>query len=255
MDTGIGATLRDARNRRKVDLSEAEAATKIRPRFLRAMENEEWDVLPGGSYTRSFIRTYASYLGLDGERLAEEYRRASGEPAPGERGAPRAEPVVASGLPRGGPRLPRVAWAAIVSLLLIAVLVVVGLSDGGGDGSGTASSGGKSEKRQQAQRNAFQVQDARPGVSVRLAANAEVWVCLLDADGEALVDGQILVAGAEEGPFRSGSFTASFGNGEVSMWIDGQQASIPTTSGPVGYEIDESGELAPLSEAERPTCT
>ena len=93
------------------------------------------------------------------------------------------------------------------------------------------------------------------GVSMRLAASAEVWVCLLDAKGQHLVDGQILEAGAAEGPFRSGSFTVSFGNGEVSMMIDGKEAEIPATSSPIGYAIDSSGQLTELSEAERPTCT
>ena len=69
--SGIGATLREARNRRKVELSEVEAETKIRARYLRAIEAEDWDALPGGAYARGFIRTYAAYLGLDGERLAE----------------------------------------------------------------------------------------------------------------------------------------------------------------------------------------
>ena len=98
--TGIGATLRKARNRRKVGLSEVETATKIRLRYLRAMENEEWDVLPGGAYTRGFIRTYASFLGLDGERLADEYRRGAEDGTPEER-AQRAEPVVSP--PRAAP--------------------------------------------------------------------------------------------------------------------------------------------------------
>ena len=255
METGIGATLRDTRNRRKVDLSEVEAATKIRPRFLRAMENEEWEVLPGGAYTRSFIRTYASYLGLDGERLAEEYQRTSGEPQPGERGAPRAEPVVASGSHRRGPGLSRGAWTAIVFIVLVVVLIVVGLVGGGGDEPPGGASGKKGGGQRQAQRNASEAQASTPGVSVRLVAAAEIWVCLLDADGEALVNGEILSVGAEEGPFRSDSFTVSFGNGEVSMWIDRQQASIPETSSPVGYAIDESGEPTPLPETERPTCT
>jgi cytoskeleton protein RodZ len=255
VETGIGATLRNARKRRKLKLSEVEAATKIRVRFLLAMENEEWGVLPGGSYSRSFIRTYGSFLGLDGERLAEEYRRASGEPQPGERGAPRADPVVASDSSRHGPRLPSGAWAAIVSTVLIAVLVIVGLSGGEPDGSLESNPNAEARKQPRTQRNAAQVEDRRPGVSVRLAANAEVWVCLLDAVGQPLVNGQILVAGAEEGPFRSDSFTLSFGNGEVSMWIDGQQASIPETSSPIGYAIDESSELSPLRETERPTCT
>lgn len=255
METGIGATLRDTRNRRKIDLSEVEAATKIRPRFLRAMENEEWEVLPGGAYTRSFIRTYASYLGLDGERLAEEYRRASGEPQPGERGAPRAEPVVASGSHRRGPGLSRGAWTAIVFIVVVVVLIAVGLAGGGGDEPPSGAPGKKDGGQRQAQRNASEAQASTPGVSVRLVAGAEVWVCLLDADGEALVNGEILSTGAEEGPFRSDSFTVSFGNGEVSMEIDGQQASIPETSSPIGYSIDESGELTPLPELERPTCT
>src|SRR3954454_11578970 len=75
MANGVGPTLREARKRRQIELSEVEEATRIRPRFLRAIENEEWDVLPGGVYTRGFIRTYAAFLGLDGERLAEDYRR------------------------------------------------------------------------------------------------------------------------------------------------------------------------------------
>jgi len=90
---------------------------------------------------------------------------------------------------------------------------------------------------------------------MRLTASAEVWVCVLDAGGRPLVDGQILEAGAATGPFRSDSFTVSFGNGEVTMTIDGKQAEIPTTSSPIGYSIDSSGALTELSEAERPTCT
>src|SRR5262249_39444766 len=93
------------------------------------------------------------------------------------------------------------------------------------------------------------------GISVRVSANAEVWVCMLDETGRALVDGQILEAGAAEGPFRSGSFTVSFGNGEVTMLIDGREADIPATSSPIGYSIDSSGGMTQLSEAERPTCT
>ena len=91
--------------------------------------------------------------------------------------------------------------------------------------------------------------------TLRLAASAEVWVCVLNAKGQPLVDGQILETGAVEGPFRSGSFTVSFGNGEVSMLIDGREAEIPTTSSPVGYSIDSSGGLTELTETERPTCT
>ena len=70
----IGATLREARMRARIDISEIEAETKIRAKYLRALENEEWDLLPGPTYVKSFLRTYADALGLDGKLLIEEYK-------------------------------------------------------------------------------------------------------------------------------------------------------------------------------------
>src|SRR2546430_15674191 len=70
----IGETLREARMRAKIDVAEVEAATKIRAKYLRALENEEWGLLPGPTFVRSFLRTYADYLGLDSKLLVEEYR-------------------------------------------------------------------------------------------------------------------------------------------------------------------------------------
>lgn len=252
MDSGIGASLRDARNRRKIDLSEVEAATQIRIRYLRAIENEQWDVLPGGVYTLGFIRTYASFLGLDGERLADDFRRseapvAAGRPAPAQP-PPRSTP--GEGLPRVSAR----AWAVLISAGLIAVVVVIGLSGGDEDPVGTDSPR-TNRATSPAPAVPPPVLEAKPGVSVRLAATAEVWVCMLDAGGRQLVDGQILETGATEGPFHSDSFTVSFGNGEVSMRIDGKQADIPETSSPIGYTIGSSGQLTELSDTERPTCT
>src|SRR6188472_3059278 len=255
MDGPIGNVFREARNRRKIDLSEVEAATRIRVRYLRAIENEEWDVLPEGVYTRGFIRTYATFLGLDGERLADDYRKN----VEGSSRSLTPEPAAAS-IP-GQPRerrwpLPRASWVAIAAVLLVAVIAIVAIPGGGeGGGSGGVSQSkpaGESRRQRQKQKPS---QEAANGVSVQLAASAEVWVCVLDARGKPLIDGQILQTGAEEGPFRSGSFTVSFGNGEVSMLIDGREAEIPTTSSPIGYSIDSSGGLTQLDEAERPSCT
>jgi cytoskeleton protein RodZ len=253
MANGVGPTLREARKRREIELSEVEEATRIRPRFLRAIEDEEWDVLPGGVYTRAFIRTYAAYLGLDGDRLAEDYRRevegAGGGREPGVERAP-APTAKARG---SGQSVRWAGWVAVAAVVLLAAVAIVALPDGGGgevaprpsrDAGATAGPSGQAEA-------------AKPppgGLSLRLAASAEVWVCLLAASGRHLVDGQILEAGAIAGPFHSGSFTVSFGNGEVSMLIDGKEAEIPATSSPIGYSIDPSGSLSRLSEAERPTC-
>src|ERR1700690_3856769 len=72
----IGATLPTARMSARIDVSEIEAQTKIRAKYLRALENEEWDLLPGPTFVKSFLRTYAEALGLDGKILVEEYRLA-----------------------------------------------------------------------------------------------------------------------------------------------------------------------------------
>jgi hypothetical protein len=262
MDEAVGRTLRETRTRRKIDLADVEAATKIRGRYLRAIENEEWDLLPGDTYARAFIRAYADHLGLDGERLAEEQRRDRGVIRPGER-LPKVDPVRLKPARRRSRPLPRVSpqlLAVIVSLALVAVLVAVGLSSGG-DGSPESGGPAGTQQRSGSQdggKGGSGAETTRPeqpgGHVVTLTANAEVWVCLIDASGEPLIDGQILSAGASEGPYRSGSFTVSFGNGLVTMMVDGQQASIPETASPIGYEID-AGELRQLSEGERPTCT
>src|SRR3954464_4199784 len=71
----IGETLRETRMRRRIDMTEVEAATKIRAKYLRALENEEWDLLPGPTFVKSFLRTYAEFLDLDPRLLVEEYRQ------------------------------------------------------------------------------------------------------------------------------------------------------------------------------------
>lgn len=250
MDTGIGPTLRDARNRRKLDLPEVEAAIKIRVRYLQAIENEEWDALPGGAYTRGFIRTYASYLGLDGDRLVDDYRRVAA-PSGGERVPSRVEPVP-TGMPRGGS--PPTGWLVGVAVCagLLAIVVAIALLDGDGDSSSepSAAKGG----RGQAAKPGRNVNTAKPGVAVRLEATAEVWVCLLNGDGVPLVDGQILQEGSDAGPYRSQGFEIALGNGSVEMLVDGERAEVEESSSPVGYKVEDGGKLIALEEGERPDC-
>src|SRR3954468_10988407 len=71
----IGDQLRDTRMRNRIDIADVEAATKIRAKYLRALENEEWELLPGPTFVKTFLRTYADYLGLDARNLVEEYRQ------------------------------------------------------------------------------------------------------------------------------------------------------------------------------------
>lgn len=81
----IGSSLREARERQKLELPQVERATHIRSKYLAALEDERFDVLPGLAYTKGFLRTYADYLGLDGQRFVDEYsmRVPPEEEAPG----------------------------------------------------------------------------------------------------------------------------------------------------------------------------
>src|SRR2546430_11773194 len=133
----IGETLREARMRAKIDVSEVEATTKIRAKYLRALENEEWGLLPGPTFVKSFLRTYAQALGLDAKALVEEYRLHHESP-----GEPPLEPIVSS--PRrergpsiarggGGGRGPPRAYLVLAGLVaLLIVLLIVGRPGSGG---------------------------------------------------------------------------------------------------------------------------
>jgi cytoskeleton protein RodZ len=69
----IGNSLREARLRQGFELPRVEADTKIRAKYLRALEEEHFEVLPGDTYVKGFLRTYAEYLGLDGQLYVDEY--------------------------------------------------------------------------------------------------------------------------------------------------------------------------------------
>ena len=69
----IGSSLREARLRQALDLPEVEQATKIRAKYLRALEDEEFEQLPAQTYVKGFLRSYAEYLGLDGQLYVDEF--------------------------------------------------------------------------------------------------------------------------------------------------------------------------------------
>jgi cytoskeleton protein RodZ len=69
----IGASLREARLKRNLTPADVQKAIRIRDRYLQALEEERWQLLPGDAYVKGFLRTYADYLGLDGNLYVEEY--------------------------------------------------------------------------------------------------------------------------------------------------------------------------------------
>jgi transcriptional regulator with XRE-family HTH domain len=254
VETEIGTTLREARIRRKIDLADIEKQTKIRVRYLRALENEEWDLLPGPTYTRSFIRTYGLALGLDGERLADDFRRQQDEMAR-DLGRGREAASRPPRLPREGDGSPyrTILIGALAVVALIGALIVLGLTGGDDNGSspgpadrGAATQQGKKGGKAGAQR--------KPGVSIELSATADVWVCAIAANGTPVVNGEILSTGTQRGPFRSGAFQLAFGNGSVDLRVDGKPFSVQDTPSPIGYQVTKK-RVKLLPEGSRPDCT
>ena len=114
----IGNTLREARLRQGHDFRQVEQATKIRGRYLRALEEEDFDALPAETYIRGFLRSYAEFLGLDGQLYVDEYnsRYVTGEEQPVLR--PRRSPPKRGG---GG------AGTSVMLLALTAITVMTAL--------------------------------------------------------------------------------------------------------------------------------
>src|SRR6266571_706436 len=122
----IGSSLREARLRQGLDFPEAEQATKIRGKYLRALEDEQFQVLPAQTYVKGFLRTYAEYLGLDGQLYVDEFnsRYVVGEEDPVHR--PRRSP------PPRGPRVQsRVVLMTVLGIAAVAALVIVAWTRGG----------------------------------------------------------------------------------------------------------------------------
>src|SRR6058998_1040784 len=76
----IGPALREARERRGLGLAQVETDTKIRARYIRALEDEDFHILPGPTYTKGFLRAYAEYLGLDGQPFVDEFNSRHHDP-------------------------------------------------------------------------------------------------------------------------------------------------------------------------------
>jgi len=243
----IGESLREARARRGIELSDVERATKIRVKYLRAMEEERWELLPGAAYARGFLRTYGSFLGLDGEALVEEYGHRH---EPVEDRYHEDEPLLLKAPGPGRPRL-RFSGAVLAGLTIAAlagVVAVLGLTGGEGRGAGTQEGEASPTVSSTAE------PPPRPSeVSLELTSTGTVWVCLVDERGRALVDGVTLVPGERQGPFRARAFKVTLGNGEVGLEVDGRAVQVPQLAEPLGYQITPQA-VRELDPAARPTC-
>jgi hypothetical protein len=250
----IGATLRDARMRARIDVSEVETQTKIRAKYLRALENEEWDLLPGPTYVKSFLRTYAEALDLDAKLLVDEYKLrhehlSEVELQPISAAAPGRERRR-----RSGPVIPPGAFVVLVFVGLIVALYL--LDPGGNDQPSSAGPAVTQPVRPPATPPPVSARSAPPRpqrVGLRLEATGDVYVCLKAGD-RTLLNGVTLRAGDRTPTFRSRRFRLTLGNNAVLLRINGRPRPVAPSADPIGLQITPLTGRRPLPASRRPVC-
>jgi cytoskeletal protein RodZ len=274
----IGATLREARMRARIDISEIEAETKIRAKYLRALENEEWALLPGPAYVRSFLRTYAEALDLDAKLLLEEYKLRHERPSDHDLmpiGAPRGRGRGRGGRGGGGPmrareprRIPPGLVIGVIVLLLVAALFALGGGFGGGDddpGTAQTTTGRTTTTKVPVSTRTTTSKESPSGssssskkksssklVRLQIIATGTVFACLVDSGGQSRINGATLHQGQTAGPYRSRSFRLLLGNGQARLRVDGKSRTVPDAS-PVAFRISK-GKFQSVSPSSVPDC-
>jgi transcriptional regulator with XRE-family HTH domain len=257
----IGETLRQARMRHELDIADVEARTKIRAKYLRALENEEFGVLPGSTTVRSFLRTYAELLGLDPHPLVEQYRLQHEERDEAEvqpiaapaRGGDRRErrerlaPPAPGGGGGGGPSPLALIAGAVLAVLVL--LLVVGLVGGSDDGSQQADQAGERSTTAQERRPARRPGRRRPRVAtVVIAPTVPTYVCVDTGPGTETVFEGIMDSRRR---FRGRRVRLNLGKTSVRLTANGRNVPLEPSATPVGYDVTPRGARA-LPAGQRP---
>jgi len=249
----IGERLREARMRQGRDITEIEAATKIRAKYLRALENDEFSMLPGSTYVKSFLRTYAEYLGLDAHLLVEEFR-AQHEPQ-GEEEIPtftppsRARPPHERRAPGPGLAMSPGLLLAGGILAVLALLAVIGLASGGGGGKKKPSSHAGGAKSRQAAPSTHPARPAVPReVKLKIVPTETTYVCVDDGHGTRLFEGTISTPRS----FRGKRLRINLGRSSANVFLNGKAVSFARTASAVGLSFSRSGRVTPLPPLQRP---
>jgi cytoskeleton protein RodZ len=257
--------------RARIDVSEIEAQTKIRAKYLRALENEEWGLLPGPTFVKSFLRTYAQALGLDGKALVEEYRLHHEHPSeamlepivstPQSRRAPARTGRSGRTAPDSGPSRAYVVTVGVIGVIIVALIVLLitgGKSSNkpaGSSSTATTHSAASRSKHHAGTATHHRVASASTLVALSLKSTGAVYVCLVGDDGHKLIPGVDLQPGESTPTYHAKRFEITLGNSSVKMYVDGTPRVVAPSSQAIGYSITKSYGRRPLTAGRMPSCT
>jgi cytoskeleton protein RodZ len=252
----IGDTLREARMRQKLDIADVEERTKIRAKYLRALENEEFGLLPGSTFVKTFLRTYAEVLGLDPHRLVEEYRTGYEEEDELE-AQPLGGPPAAGPPHRGrGLRTPgppgRGATLIGVVVAILAFLLILGLVSGEEEGEqGNEQAGPTTREQTEPRPRPRPRRRPRPvasSVTLQVTPAVPTYVCLDQGVGTPVLFEGVL---QQARTFKGRRLRVNLGKTSVQLQANGRAVPIPESPNPVGFEFTPR-ETRPIPLGRRP---
>ncbi len=243
----IGETLREARMRQGLDIADVEERTKIRAKYLRALENEEWSLLPGHTFVKTFLRTYAEQVGIDPHLLVEEYRLSH------ETEEPDVQPLAPAGATtrrdprvrdrrRGvAPRPPR-RGALLVAGTIAVVAFLVALGSFGEDESDDqrAASETSGESAPARERPPARRRPARAaGVTMRVTPAFPTYACVDTGEGtDVIYEGTLEEAQTFRNPEQ---LRINLGKRSVEVRVNGKPVEIVDSPEPIGLAATQDG--------------
>jgi cytoskeleton protein RodZ len=245
---GIGETLREARTRQGLDIADMEARTKIRAKYLRALENEEFSLLPGATFVRTFLRTYAEMLGLDPHLLLDEYR-ARHEPKD-ELEPANIGPPAASRSERGrrAPPGPPGPWVIVlvVVVAIVGLLLLLGLTGGNDDSKQSARTNTVPKKKPRPKPK--RPKPAPTSVTLSVRTTVPTYACVDRGQGTG-----ILYQGTLDGSrtFKGKRLRVNLGKTSVKLRVNGKAVPLAPGPNPAGFEFTPKGRKA-LPVGQRP---
>jgi helix-turn-helix protein len=244
--------------RARIDISEVESRTKIRAKYLRAIENEEWDLLPGPVYVKSFLKTYGDYLGLDSRLLIDEFKRRYERPSDHEL-RPMASLARDRERAKKGPVIPP--WAVIAGVLVVIVGLLYWLGAGSSNPSKPSPTSAKASVHhghtQRGHHHAVHKKTTarvrHRSVKLQLVPTGPVYVCVADRAGKVLIPGQTFSLGSTIPVEKSDELFVILGNNSVDVKANGKSYPVTASASAIDLKVTSAG-VTTLAAGKAPSC-